>query len=201
MPERSRSRAPIRAALVGAMTSTLLLASPAAQASDGCTVLLCLAGNWSDISECIAPVHRALRRLSLGLSLPHCEFGSSPLPALPGSGSSDSEASSSPATSHANSRWAIDDFCPPQYRVVLDEERGESQWQCRYTGAIEVVINGQLWNRTWWDLSGNTVTEWTPLARSVAPQLATDDRFDREYAAWRSSRPLPADPEQRADGG
>lgn len=185
---------------VCSLFSSLLLAAPAARASDGCTVLLCLAGNWSDISECIAPVHRALRRLSLGLSLPHCEFGSSPLPALPGSDSSDSEASSSPAASHANSRWAIDEYCPPQYRVVLDEERGESQWQCRYTGAIEVVINGQLWNRTWWDLFGNTVTEWTPLARSVAPQLATDDRFDREYEAWRQSRALPAYPEPRPDG-
>ena len=45
-----------------------------AHAVDGCKVLLCLAGNWSNISQCRADVLEALRQVALGHVLPTCDM-------------------------------------------------------------------------------------------------------------------------------
>lgn len=58
--------------------------------------------------------------------------------------------------------------------------------------AVAVNIDGVLWARTWWSVSGETVTEYTPAAKA---RLGTwDTRFDDEYAAWAASLPPPAPP-------
>ena len=45
-----------------------------AHAVDGCKVLLCLAGNWSNISQCRPDVEEALRQIERGQGLPSCEM-------------------------------------------------------------------------------------------------------------------------------
>lgn len=45
-----------------------------AHAVDGCKVLLCLAGNWSNISQCRPDVEEALRQVERGQGLPSCEM-------------------------------------------------------------------------------------------------------------------------------
>lgn len=45
-----------------------------AHAVDGCKVLLCLAGNWSSISQCRPDVEEALRRVERGQGLPSCDM-------------------------------------------------------------------------------------------------------------------------------
>jgi hypothetical protein len=43
-----------------------------ARASDGCKILLCLAGDWQKIAPCEPEVREALRRVALGKPLPVC---------------------------------------------------------------------------------------------------------------------------------
>lgn len=198
-----------RRGLASALTLAVLFAGyPApALASDGCTVLLCLAGNWRSIDQCVPPVRKALRDLALGRSFPVCGFASAPSfsISMPGPVDAGAPASASlPATpvgSQVTLRWAEEGFCPPQYQVLVEGESTTTAL-CSFTGAIEVFIAGQLWNRTWWSLSGDSVTEWTAAARAAIPQASADDRFDRDFEAWKaqqgSTAPAPA---AQSEGG
>src|SRR5687768_18553801 len=56
---------------------TLLIASAAASAVDGCQVLLCLAGNWRSIQQCVPPVIQVLKDLARGKAFPKCDLGGS----------------------------------------------------------------------------------------------------------------------------
>jgi hypothetical protein len=187
-------RCSVFAALV--MAIALSSVSIPARASEACTVLLCLAGNWRSIDQCVPPVRRMLRNLALGRSFPICAFASVPtlnLASLPSAHNASGPASSpsdltalvptQAAGTQATLRWTDESFCPPQYRTVVEQE-STSTTVCSFAGAIEVTLGGQLWNRTWWNLSGDSVTEWTPAARSAVPHAIADDRFDRDYAAW-----------------
>ena len=65
-------------------------------------------------------------------------------------------------------------------------------YSCDYTGAVAINIDGSLWARTWWSMSGDTVTEFTPAAKA---KLGTwDSQFDNDYATWLASLPPPAAP-------
>lgn len=149
----------------------IAVAAPPARAVDGCLVLLCLAApSWRAIPQCVPPVKQLFRDLSRGKPFPTCSMS--------GAGNTANHAwSSAPA------------FCPPQYTRVLDAESGPV-YQCDYTGAISVSINGAPFSRTWWSFGGESVTEFSPAAKT---QLGTwDTRFDDDYAKWLSALPLPA---------
>ncbi len=158
-------------AIVVATTGALL--PRAAQAVDGCLVLLCFAApSWRSIPQCVPPIKQVLRDLARGKSFPTCGM-----------------AGGSNSASHA---WAsAPDNCPPQYTRVFDSESGPI-YSCDYTGAVSVSINGAPFARTWWTMAGDTVTEFSPAAKT---QLGTwDTRFDDDYAAWLASLPPPAPP-------
>ncbi len=158
-------------AIVVATTGALL--PRAAQAVDGCLVLLCFAApSWRSIPQCVPPIKQVLRDLARGKSFPTCGM-----------------ASGSNSASHA---WAsAPGYCPPQYTRVFDGESGPI-YSCDYTGAVSVSINGAPFARTWWTMAGDTVTEFSPAAKA---QLGTwDTRFDDDYAAWLASLPPPAPP-------
>jgi hypothetical protein len=197
-------------AAAAAALAVSLIGLPQTARADGCTVLLCLAGNWRNISQCVPPVRKALRDLALGRSFPMCAFAE--LPSLPGWNGSSGTTSQDLYPQHntaprsgASLRWAQDGFCPPQYRTPLENESGAvTHYLCDFMGAIEVSINGQLWNRTWWSVSGDSVTEWTEAARSSLPQAAADDRFERDYLLWLhrqpAAPPTPSGPPQPEGG-
>jgi hypothetical protein len=154
-------------ALVAALT---LLPKPA-HAVDGCLVLLCLAApSWRAIPQCVPPVKQLFRDLSRGKPFPTCSMS--------GAGNTANHAwSSAPA------------FCPPQYTRVIEGESGPI-YQCDYSGAISVSINGASFSRTWWSFGGESVTEFSPAAKT---QLgAWDTRFDDDYAKWLAALPAPA---------
>lgn len=158
-------------AFVVATTGALL--PRAAQAVDGCLVLLCFAApSWRSIPQCVPPIKQVLRDLARGKSFPTCSMA--------GGGNS---------ASHA---WAsAPGYCPPQYTRLFDGESGPI-YSCDYTGAVSVSINGAPFARTWWTMAGDTVTEFSPAAKT---QLGTwDTRFDDDYAAWLASLPPPAPP-------
>lgn len=152
---------------------------PAAEAVDGCTVLLCLAApKWSAIPPCVAPVRALFHDLARGRSFPKCKMGSD--------GGRGTDASNT---------WAVaPTLCPPQYTHALDIECGPV-YRCDYVGAVSVVIDGALFARTWWRPKGDSVTEFTPAAKA---QLgAWDPQFDLDYARWLATRPAAEPVEDR----
>ena len=142
-----------------------------ADAVDGCLVLLCLAApSWRAIAQCVPPVQSVLRDLARGRPFPSCSM----------SGSSGTAAN----------RWsAAPDFCPPQYTMSVEGPSG-TIFQCRYDAAVSVTIGGALWTRTWWNMAGETVTEYLPAAK--ASLGSWDTRFDNDYASWLSTQSPPA---------
>lgn len=92
---------------------------------------------------------------------------------------------------NAANQWSSPpDFCPPQYTTAIELESG-TRYECGFDAAVSVNIDGALWTRTWWNLSGDTVTEYTPAAKAA---LGTwDTRFDDDYAAWLAAQ-MPATP-------
>ena len=84
-----------------------------------------------------------------------------------------------------------DHFWPleAEHTRVFDGESGPI-YSCDYTGAVSVSINGAPFSRTWWSFGGDSVTEFSPAAKT---QLGTwDTKFDDDYAAWFASLPPPA---------
>jgi hypothetical protein len=141
-----------------------------ARAVDGCLVLLCLAApSWRAIPQCVPPVRQLFRDLARGKPFPTC--------AMSGAGNV------------ARHRWSsAPAFCPPQYTRVFDGESAPI-YQCDYSGAISVSINGAPFSRTWWSFGGDSVTEFSPAAKT---QLGTwDTRFDDDYAKWLAALPPP----------
>ena len=151
-----------------AVLSLYLFAPTAARAVDGCLVLLCFeAPSWKSIPQCVPPIRQVLRDLARGKAFPTC--GTS------GAGNS------------ARHAWArAPGNCPPQCTRVNEAESGPIS-TCDYTGAITVTIDGKQFTRTRWDMGGDTVTDFSPVAKS---QLGTwDTRYDEDRTAWLRSRP------------
>lgn len=147
------------ATLVLALT---LLAPLPARAVDGCLVLLCFAApSWRAIPQCVPPIRQVLRDLARGKVFPTC--------GMTGAGNS------------ASHRWAsVPDFCPPQYTQLFEAE-GSRVYSCAFDGAVSVSINGSPFARTWWNMAGDTSTEFSAAAKA---QLKTwDTRFDDDFAA------------------
>jgi hypothetical protein len=159
-----------RAWLCSALAGLTGLAAPA-HAVDGCTVLLCFAApSWRSIPQCVPPIRQVLRDLARGKSFPTC--------AMAGAGNS------------AGHAWAsAPGNCPPQYTRVYDNEAGPI-YSCDYTGAVLVTVEGAPFARTWWSMTGDTVTEFSPAAKS---QLGSwDTRYDDDYTAWAGLLPVPS---------
>lgn len=162
---RGTSRMALHLLLALAVAGT----SVPARAVDGCLVLLCLAApSWNSIPQCVAPVRQLFRDLARGKPFPTC--------AMSGGNSARNTWASAPA------------FCPPQYTRPVETE-SSSTHVCDYVGAITVDINGSLFSRTWWNFGGETVTEFTPYAKSTLGSW--DTRFDDDLARWLPIQPPP----------
>jgi hypothetical protein len=165
---RSWIAASLKSAAFGGLIAAAALLCAPALALDGCLVLLCLAApSWSSILQCVAPVRQALEGLAHGRPFPSCSMAG--------------------AGNQGSHRWSTPpDFCPSQYTHADPLESG-IRYTCDYDGAIEVDIGGALWSRTWWRMSGATVTDFSAAAKA---QLgAWDTRFDDDYAAWLALQP------------
>ena len=138
------------------------------RAVDGCLVLLCFAApSWRSIPQCVPPIKQVLRDLARGKAFPTC--------GMAGGGNS------------ASHSWAsAPGYCPPQYTRVFDGENGPI-YSCDYTGAVSVSVNGEPFARTWWNMGGDSVTEFSPAAKA---QLGSwEPQFDDDSATWRALPP------------
>jgi hypothetical protein len=170
LPSEHRARRVLRHGLIALGTALMLLPKPA-HAVDGCLVLLCLAApSWRAIPQCVPPVKQLFRDLARGKGFPTCGMAG--------------------AGNRANHVWSnAPAYCPPQYTRVIDGESAPI-YQCDYSGAISVSINGAPFSRTWWTFGGDSVTEFSPAGKA---QLGSwDTRFDDDYAKWLASPPRPA---------
>lgn len=151
--------------LSGASLVGLGLAGPA-QAVDGCKLLLCMAGNWRNISECVPTVRQALRDVARGHAWPECSMA---------------------GNSGSANQYVAPVRCPEQYRTIAGVDHNDRViYRCPYTGVIHVAVEGEPWSRTWWSRSGNTVVEWLPAAKAAFANSpdAMDTQFDDDHAAW-----------------
>lgn len=140
-----------------------------ARADDGCTVVLCLAGNWKQIDQCVPPVKKALRDLARGLGLPSCDMASA--------GDSGSAG--------ARNQMLIGETCPPQYSYFIRNGDGQIVGrQCTVSGAITVAVDGLPWSVTYWNGS-NSATWFSDQARQGLG--AGDSQYDADLAVWQRS--------------
>ena len=143
-------------------------AAPAARAVDGCVVLLCLAGNWSAIGECVPPVEQLFTDLALGQPFPSCAFASAP--SLPASSVSAAAASAATQATGASSPTSAvlegmtQQNCPVQYAIVFD---GQFVSCSGYLGLIRVSVNGVPWSQTLWSPGGVGVTCYSSTAETA----------------------------------
>ena len=156
--------------VASALLSVLLLASPAAHAVDGCKVLLCLAGNWSNISQCRPDVEQAFRDVARGRGWPTCGMGGS---------------------SSAQMQWASEATCPPFYSYYNPDN---GSWSgCQYDGMVSVRVNSAPWSDLFWSSGGgSTSTRYYDPARA-ALGTGIDPKYDQDSAAYVTPAPA-ADP-------
>ena len=86
--------------------------------------------------------------------------------------------------------------CPAQY-TVPDSDGGSAT--CLANGVVRVRINGTPWSHIWWDMAGETATEYSAEARARLGS-AVDRKFDLDYATWRESQDRAAFVRQQATG-
>ena len=138
-----------------------------AHAVDGCKVLLCLAGNWSNISQCRPDVEQAMRDTAQGRGWPTCDMGDSNV---------------------ASMQWADQATCPIFYSM-LNGESGD--WAgCSYEGVIHVTVADEPWSDVFWSTAGGgTSTRYFAPARSALGS-SIDPRYDNDLAAYLATRPI-----------
>ena len=168
-----RTRVTLASFATGSLISLALLSPTDARAVDGCLVLLCFAApSWRAVPQCVPPIRQVLRDLARGRGFPTC--------GMAGAGNT------------AQHAWAsAPSNCPPQYTRVHETEGGPI-YTCDYSGAVSVSVEGKPFARTWWNMGGDTVTEFSPAAKAQVGSW--DTRFDDEHAAWLAALPPPPAP-------
>jgi hypothetical protein len=144
------------------------VASGSAHAFDGCKVILCLAGPWRSIPECVPDVKEALRCMARGKCWPRCA-------SAPGVGLS----------------WTSAYNCPPQY-LVQNEWQGTSY--CAKTGVVDVAFNGVAsWVRVWFNQGDDSSVslEYSAAAKAFIGPDNVNTTFDDDYARWVATQPPP----------
>jgi hypothetical protein len=159
----ARPCAPVLATLLAAVSFS-------AHGFDGCKVLLCLAGPWRSIPDCVPDVHEALRCMARGKCWPTC-------PSAPGLSMS----------------WASSASCPPQYGLYESDFCGRQVLVgCTKTGVIDVAFNGvPSWVRVWFNQGApdnSVVLQYSDAAKLFMGENA-NPQFDLDYAAWVATQP------------
>jgi hypothetical protein len=157
-----------RGPLLGILSCILAgaLGQPAVAIADdwGCQVMLCLADPRGSETEptCVPPIEKLWSELRKGHAFPSCDMTSSynDLPpnvqqSIPPSVMQQMASSNS----SASNTYASSGYCREDLLYWGGSE--QSELLCSPAGAINVVIDGQLWTRVWWDAGsqGHTITE------------------------------------------
>lgn len=137
---------------------------PSAHAVDGCKFLLCIAGPWQSISQCVPTVKEVFHDLALGHPFPTCSM--------------------SGAGNNANNTRMSEGLCPGMYRLY---DESHAYVGCTYSDRIAVYIGGDLWSQVYWNRQGNTSTWWSDAALTSLAQpnaAPIDETFKNDLTAW-----------------
>jgi hypothetical protein len=158
--------------LVASGAAVLGVSAPAQAAVDGCQVMLCMAGNWRNISECTPMVEEALRE-SAWHPWPTCNM-------------QDSNGN----VSSANFAWATEQTCPPFYSNYNPDNMA---WQsCTYPGVVTVTVGGSWWADVFVNFGGTTSTHYSDNAKAQLGPGNFDPTYDNDAANY--VPPAPYDP-------
>ncbi|EJH9638093.1 TPA: hypothetical protein QDC27_002655 [Burkholderia cepacia ATCC 25416] len=146
-----------RVVLLAAIAVVTLVPARVALADGwGCQVLICLSDPRGPESEkeCVPPIEKLWDALRHGNPFPTCDLVASlaSLPAElvdafePGTLESYGKGSS------ASNTWASGGYCRKD--LVGWGGHEQSELVCKASGAINVMINGQLHTRVWWGVNG-----------------------------------------------
>lgn len=132
----------------------------------GCQVLLCLAnpGGPEQYSECVPPIEQLWSALSHGDPFPTCDFAAGLANLTPDEVAAIPPAwlSNLGAGTGATNTWASGGYCREDLLYWGGPE--QSVPMCNASGAINVMIDGQLYTRVWWGTRGpggsSTITEY-----------------------------------------
>lgn len=131
-----------------------------AHAADGCKFLLCIAGPWSSISECVPTVHEVFHDLARGRPFPTCSM-------------------SGGNSNYADNTWTDEASCPSMYRQYNSESGAYAG--CTYPGLISVYIDGTLWSRTYWNMTDGSSNWYSDTARAKLTAQASSPRLDDTF--------------------
>lgn len=146
---------------------TLSVVPAVAHADDwGCQVLLCLAnpGGPEQYGACVPPIEKLWKALSHGDPFPTCDFSAGLSSLAPDVRNAIPAAwlVNLGAGTGASNTWASSGYCREDLLYWGGPE--QSVPLCRASGAINVMIDSQLYTRVWWGTSsangGSTITEY-----------------------------------------
>jgi hypothetical protein len=148
--------------------ASLLGIAFSAYAFDHCKVVLCLAGNWQQIQDCVPDVTEATHCMSRGKCWPRC----------PGS--------------NTNVQWAASQ-CPPQY-TVLDPNTGARY--CTMTGVTDIAKGTDPhYMRVGWSAGGTDISyQYSEEAKAdlLSAGVTPNPRFDTDFEVWVATKPADA---------
>lgn len=157
-----------RVVLLLVAAASFLGITSSAYAFDHCKVVLCLAGSWSQIQDCVPDVTKALQCMSRGKCWPEC----------PGS--------------NTKVQWAAMQ-CPPQY-TVLDLNTGARY--CTMTGVTDVAKEANPhYMRVWWSAGGTDIAyQYSEEAKAdlLSVGVTPNPRFDTDFEIWVATKPADA---------
>lgn len=126
----------MRARLVAVIGLCMGIAALDARSQDlwGCQVLLCLSDRRGPMAEaeCVPPIQRLFRQLARGGGFPSC-----------------AEAGGTRAYSQSASEY----WCPNGY--LMPHPDLKDQHYCMAAGSVDVLIDGQPWQRVWWGITSD----------------------------------------------
>jgi len=157
----------VRAAISMGVTMAIACAAPAAHAVDGCLVLLCLAGNWSAIGECVPPVEQVLADLALGHPFPTCAFASAPDLPVTAQDLVPAASATSPTLAIGPTFASVEGLTPANCPAPYAEELFGTFSCSGYLGSINVTVNGVPWSQTLWSPAGGSVTCYSGAAEAA----------------------------------
>jgi len=167
---RANAHRLVRITTFGFLALAMLLVHRAAEAVDGCMVILCLAApKWREVPMCVPVIHQLHRDLARGRPFPVCNTAG--------------------PNNWTENTWASAPGNCPEHYTRLVEGPNRPMPVCDYAGVVTVYVNGAPFTRTWWNADADSVTEFTPAAKA---QLGTwDPKFDDDHALWLALQPPP----------
>jgi len=152
--------------IVAVATALFLSAvAPATRAVDGCLVLLCLAGDWSAISQCVPPVEQLFRELARGGAFPSCAFAQ--VPSIPGMAPTSAPESGVDAQQAGSISASQIRLTPANCPARLASNRAKRFSCSGYAGAVAISVGGVPWSRTFWSPSGKSLTCYSGAAKAA----------------------------------